>query len=124
MSIERNILLTPNFRLAEFLHKDSPLPPLPVLENLYRVANRLQVIRDLLGKPITITSGWRTLEHNKAVGGAPNSMHLSGMAVDIVISGMTPKQVQDYLKNWNGGLGYGSTFTHLDIRPTKTRWVY
>jgi len=118
----RNVQLTTHFNLSEFLHGDDPLPPPWILDNLYRLANRLQVIRDLLGRPIIINSGYRTKAHNLAVGGQPNSFHLSGMASDIVVSGMPAPQVQRFLANWSGGLGSYTHFTHVDIRPNRARW--
>jgi uncharacterized protein YcbK (DUF882 family) len=118
----REILLSPNFKLGEFLHAEAQLPPTEILDNLHRLANRLQVIRDLLNRPIVINSGYRTPEHNKAVGGAPKSYHLSGMAADIVVSGMPAAEVQAFLKNWSGGLGLYTHYTHVDIRPVRARW--
>lgn len=44
---------------------------------------RLDKMRELLGVPITINSGYRTKAHNKRVGGSPNSSHLFGYAADI-----------------------------------------
>ena len=49
----------------------------------------LQPLRDKLGKPIIITSGYRCPRLNQAVGGVKNSQHLEGKAVDIVVNGMT-----------------------------------
>lgn len=118
----KDIQLTPNFKLREFLHEGSPMPAPFIIDNLYRLANRLQVLRDIYG-PITINSGYRTPAHNKAVGGATDSMHLKGMAADINIKGMTPAEVQKALKNWSGGMGVYGSFTHLDIRSSKARWV-
>lgn len=122
MPIDRRAYLTPNFQLSEFVRDVDPLPPLPIIQNLFRLANRLQVVRDLLGKPIHINSGYRTPKHNEEVGGKPNSQHLSGCAADIVISGMPAKAVQEYLKHWSGGLGHYAGFTHVDIRPKAERW--
>lgn len=119
--MDRNTQLTPSFKLSEFLRAEDPLPAPWILDNLKALANRLQVIRDLLGRPIRITSGYRTPEHNKAVGGEPNSYHLKGMAADIVVDGMTPTAVQNYLGRWSGGLGSYPNFTHVDIGP-KRRW--
>lgn len=118
----RNIQLTPNFKLSEFLRTEDPMPAPWILDNIYRLANRLQVIRDLIGKPILINSGYRSPAHNQAVGGASQSQHLNGMAVDIVVTGMPAKELQSLLKNWSGGMGCYQHYTHLDIRPQKARW--
>lgn len=122
MGNPRNVWLAPNFRLSEFLHADDPVPPPWILDNLARLANRLQVVRDLLGKPVIINSGYRTPAHNQKVGGAPNSMHLQGMAADFVVAGTPAAEVQKFLKNWTGGMGCYTHFTHLDIRPSYARW--
>jgi uncharacterized protein YcbK (DUF882 family) len=118
--------LSPHFALKEFLSPDSPDVPLFVLENLKRLSQRLESVREKLGKrKIIITSGYRTKAHNLKVGGAPKSQHLTGSAADIVVDGMTPKQVQRALESfWQGGMGYGETFTHLDIRPNNVRFSY
>lgn len=118
----RNLQLTPNFKLDEFLHGNDPIPPSWILDNLYRLANRLQVVRDLLEKPIIINSGYRTAKHNQAVGGAKNSLHLSGMAADIVVPGMPATDLQKFLRHWSGGMGCYTHFTHLDTRPYRARW--
>lgn len=122
----RLLKLTPNFLLGEFLPaedalSDSALEPW-ILDNLYRLANRLQVLRDILGKPVTVSSGYRTQAHNKAVGGHPNSYHQYGMAADIIVREIPASEVQKLLKNWHGGLGAYAGFTHLDIRPHRARW--
>ncbi|MBK8191075.1 MAG: DUF882 domain-containing protein [Vampirovibrionales bacterium] len=118
----RNIQLTPDFNLAEFLRPQDPVPAPYVLDNLYRLANRLQLLRDLLGRPIRINSGYRTIAHNQEVGGVQNSQHLSGTAVDIVVPGLMPRDLQLILMNWSGGMGQYKTYTHLDIRPYRARW--
>jgi uncharacterized protein YcbK (DUF882 family) len=115
--------LTPNFKLQEFLSpNDDTAPSDEVIENLRNLANRLQVIRDVLDKPIMINSGFRSEGYNRSIGGAAKSQHVLGNAADIRIAGMTPREVQDYLVNWNGGLGSYKTFTHIDIRPNRARW--
>jgi zinc D-Ala-D-Ala carboxypeptidase len=55
-----------------------------VRERLLQTAKMLEKIRYLLGCPIIITSGYRSPELNKAVGGAPNSAHMYGAAVDFI----------------------------------------
>ncbi len=115
--------LTPDFSLDEFLPpKVSPEKvPKEVLENLRLLAQRLQAVRDIILKPIHITSGYRTPEHNQKVGGSVTSLHLKGLAADIVVDGMSPNELQEFLFHWSGGMGSYATFTHLDIGP-KRRW--
>lgn len=47
------------------------------------VENVLDPARERFGFPLTINSGYRSLELNKAVNGAPNSQHTKGEAADI-----------------------------------------
>jgi len=118
------VRLTPNFTLQEFLADGVTIDDLPdsVLQNLWLLAQRLQVVRDFLGVPITITSGYRDPEHNKRVGGSPNSYHIKGMAADFTVLGMPANAVQGKLSNWSGGLGSYGTWTHVDIREKRARW--
>jgi uncharacterized protein YcbK (DUF882 family) len=89
----------------------------------------LQVLRDYLGKPIKINSGYRSPAHNAKVKGAKNSMHVKGKAADIVVQGYTPTQLAAVIfklieekKIRQGGVGIYPTFVHYDIRGTKARW--
>lgn len=119
--------LTEHFSLSEFVRpQDMAKLPADVRANLEKLARMLEGVRERLGgKAITITSGYRTVAHNKAVGGASASQHLYGRAADIVVAGMPPAEVQRLLEDWwPGGLGYGKTFTHLDIRGTRERFNY
>lgn len=87
--------------------------------------NVLERLRVFYGKPITINSGHRCPEHNKAIGGSKNSQHLLGRAADIDIVGIAPYQVQDILFHWypdKYGIGCYSNFTHIDTRSWKSRW--
>lgn len=124
-----NQRLSKNFTLDEFASKDGAQTPESVLENLRELAKNLQVLRDIVGKPIKINSGYRSPEHNKSVGGVKNSMHVQGKAADIVIEGLTPSQVAEQLEILigskrikQGGLGIYPTFVHYDIRGKKARW--
>ena len=52
--------------------------------NLFAIRdNVLNPLREKFGKPIRITSGFRSPELNKSVGGKPTSQHTKGEAVDI-----------------------------------------
>jgi len=85
----------------------------------------LEETRSHFGRPVTIMSGYRCDHHNNAVGGAKRSKHRKGIAADIIISGVSPNEVQKYLlKRYQRqyGIGRYSYFTHIDIRSKKARW--
>jgi hypothetical protein len=50
---------------------------------IYLCAAVLQPLRDAIGKPVQVTSGYRSARLNAHVGGVPNSAHLNGLAADI-----------------------------------------
>ena len=82
--------LTTNFDLAEFTVSqtaarfDMPNDPPPgVMVNLMELAAALEVVRARLGFPIVISSGYRSPDLNKTVGGAANSAHVLGWAADL-----------------------------------------
>lgn len=88
--------ITKNFTLSEFC--GDLLPQTSVIINLTSLClNCLQPLRDGLGKPVTITSGYRTPEHNKKVGGVPNSQHLYGQAADIKVKGWNPRALLEVI---------------------------
>lgn len=92
----------------------------------FELLNALEEIREHFGKPIKINSACRCEQHNKKVGGADSSMHKRGMACDIVVAGVDPEQVQQYLQNkYKGSKGIGSygNFTHFDVRENEARWI-
>jgi hypothetical protein len=58
-----------------------------VINLVYLAAYVLETLRDVMGEPIKIGSGFRCQKLNKAVGGVYNSQHLKGQAVDLCIDG-------------------------------------
>jgi uncharacterized protein YcbK (DUF882 family) len=79
----------------------------------------LQKIRDIIGHPVRVTSGVRCERHNRRVGGAKRSKHLTGEAADIQVSGKTPRQVAlvaNQVLGPRGGVKSYRSFTHVDIR--------
>lgn len=121
--------LTKNFHASEFNCKDGSGVPIALKANITKLAVNLQVLRDYLGKSITITSGYRSPAHNKKIGGAKFSQHILGTAADIKVSGMTPKQVAEVIEKLitenrmvQGGLGTYAGWVHYDTRGIKARW--
>ena len=93
-----------NFTISELLHSDEAIKNkinnIPndkqVLDNLLLlITDCLQPLRNFIGKPVIVTSGYRckTLNDLPTIRGAKNSDHLKGCAADIIVPGMTPKQV-------------------------------
>ena len=71
------------------------------LTNLeYLVNNVLDKVREIYGKPIKVNSGYRSKLVNKKVGGASNSQHTKGEAVDITGGNKTEnKMIYEIIKN-------------------------
>lgn len=93
-----------------------------------KLVEYVQQIRDHFGKPVTITSPYRCEVHNRRVGGATKSYHMRGQAADIVVQGVSSREVAKYAESI-GILGIGlyetskdGYFTHIDTRTTKSFW--
>ena len=83
--------LSEHFSLRELTKTNTGIDNVPDEEqvnNLKRVCQWLERLRSKRNEPIIINSGYRSSQVNKAMGGAPNSNHLTGCAVDIHVSGM------------------------------------
>lgn len=123
-------MLSPHFSLAELACKcgcGGESKP-EILANVARVALMLERVRVAIGnKPIRITSGYRCPKHNKAEGGKPQSLHLTGRAADIQVDGLTPAQVQAIVIKAvpeAHGIGRHARFTHLDVRGFRVVFDY
>lgn len=60
-------------------------------------ADLLDPIREAVGRPVHVTSGYRCRALNTAVNGSRNSQHIRGEAADIHVKGMTPRQLYDFI---------------------------
>lgn len=121
--------LSKNFNLQEFKCPDGVLPEGEYLDNCQELADNLQVLRNHIGKPIRVISGYRHPAYNKKIGGAKKSQHMLAKAADIKVSGMAPAEVHATILKLikagemkQGGLGKYSTFVHYDTRGTAARW--
>lgn len=121
--------LSANFSLDELIFSDyatrnniKNIPSPQVIENLKKLSETLELVRSFLGNlPITINSGYRNTELNRALKGAATSAHLSGFAADFTCRKYgTPLQIVKALKS--SGIKYDQlieegTWVHISIDP-------
>ena len=90
--------------------------------------DRLEIVRDLYGKPMRVTSALRCPAWNTLSGGVPGSEHLTGEAVDIAC-----ETAQDRYEMLTAGfrafhrIGVGRTFLHFGCgegHPPRVAWLY
>lgn len=121
-SLKANKKLSTNFKVSEFACHNGA-DTVKVDSSLVEL---LQKIRDHFGKPVHITSGYRTAAYNKSVGGATNSYHVKGQAADITVSDVSNKEVAKYAESIGckgvGLYNYPGGFVHVDTRSTKYLW--
>jgi uncharacterized protein YcbK (DUF882 family) len=86
---------------------------------------RLDKVREELGAPVKVTSGYRSPEHNIKIGGHPNSTHTRGEAADITCKDLD-KLYDICCKHFKAvGDGRKKGFVHVDLREDKIRrWEY
>lgn len=117
---EANEKIQEHFKVNEFACKDGSAI---IFVDEYMV-QILELVRKKIGKPIVITSGYRTPTHNAKVGGAKYSYHMRGMAVDIRVDGVTPqklaKTIDSIVPDACGIIVYDS-WVHFDTRDSKYR---
>jgi zinc D-Ala-D-Ala carboxypeptidase len=128
--------LSTNLMLSEVIRSESAkrggisnAPSQPHLKNLVTIAtNVFQPIRDHFGVPIHISSGYRSPELNRLVGGSTSSQHSSGEALDIDMDGtahpVTNKMVFDFILNnlefdqliWEFGSAQNPDWVHVSYK--------
>ena len=110
-----------NFTVAEFASKDRSRV---VIINM-ALPEYLQKARDHFGKPLIITSGYRTTAHNMKVGGVSNSQHVFGNAADVYIPGVSISDLYNYFCEIAGDsceIGIYNNFVHFAVQTKKSRF--
>lgn len=96
------------FELDEFVKSDVAkrrgIDNTPTFETVDHLAELVSVflnpLRIALGKPIVVTSGYRSPSLNRAVGGSATSLHMKGYAADIYCPRLTFPEFQRFVLDW------------------------
>ena len=138
VQLNNDAKISPNFKLGEFTRSKYPevynIPSHEAIANMKRLCVWLEVLRDKVGHPIVINSGYRSPQLNRKVGGAANSNHLTGCAVDIRTSGYeqaicyaailinyAKESVQEFDELLIDKNRYGAVWLHFAVRPKENR---
>ena len=105
-------------------------PPRALWKNIVPALRIVDELREVLGRPCTILSSYRSPDYNRAVGGVTASQHMDFRALDIAFDGIPPRLVFEKLSAWRaqgkftGGLGLypGAGFVHIDTRSSNATW--
>lgn len=90
--------------------------------NIIEACTKMDQIREILQAPIVITSWYRPIKYNESIGGARNSAHILGKAVDFQVQNMTADEVRQalYFSMVNLNIRMenlpGSNWTHIDTK--------
>ena len=130
MQLSKNLSLTEMISSESAKRKGiSNQPTEEHINNMKLLAEKVfQPIRDHFGVPINISSGYRSKELNKAIGGSQTSQHSKGQAMDIDMdgSGISNKQIFDWIKSnlefdqliWEFGTKANPDWVHVSYSPT------
>lgn len=113
-----------NFYWREVFERDGEVrvpSTFEVFDRALQLAKNLQPYRERFGVPFVVTSWYRTPEANRRAGGAPNSLHLTGGALDFYPAGKFQEVAEELRKSWPGGLGIYPGHIHVDLGPRR-RW--
>ena len=132
--------LSPNLSLAEVTKSATAIkrgianaPTQEHLQNLKRVAAHVfQPIREHFGKPLAVSSGYRSAQLNELIGGSKNSQHSKGEALDLdadVYGGLTNAAVFNYIKDhltfdqliWEFGTDEEPAWVHVSYKAEGNR---
>lgn len=122
-------MLSKFFSLEELIHSDvadrkgiDNTPTIQILENLKHTAKSADVIRAFLGKPVIVSSGYRSPQLNAAIGGSKTSSHMQGYAIDMRCPDFgTPRQVFAALRD--AGIRFDQLILEMPNSPSGG-WVH
>jgi uncharacterized protein YcbK (DUF882 family) len=117
-----------DLELAQLCAKDgNDAPTAAKRERILPTLQVLALVREAFG-PTTINSGYRAPAYNARIGGAKNSRHTVGDAIDFKCRDGNPQAWAHFLRGlrddgvFTGGIGTYRTFVHVDTRGTNADW--
>ena len=130
MTLVKNVIVK-KMELKYFSYEEFASPDVPH-SGEYMDADFLKMLdhaRHIAGIPFKINSGYRTIEHNEAVGGKQNSSHIVGKAVDISIKGSRERWLilEALIHAGFTRFGIANTFIHVDsddYKDSNVIWTY
>ena len=128
MPVNSKTHVTPHFQWGELRCHDGTAVPDTYMKNAIAICKRAEALREYLGEPLIVTSGFRTKAWNDRVGGAKGSLHLTARALDLTCRSVSAKEMHTaYLalikagKVPDGGLGLYKNWIHIDTWKPR-RW--
>jgi len=110
--------ITENFSFSEFV---CPCCGKVIINS--ELVFSLQELRDVIKKPIFVTSGYRCERYNRNIGGFVKSKHMEGLAADIKVSDMTPKELAKEAILYFSRIGIYPNHVHVGIALPELYWV-
>jgi zinc D-Ala-D-Ala carboxypeptidase len=126
--------LTPNFSLEELTASATAArqglnntPPPAIVQNLHELAKKLEEVRYVLGHPVIVSSAYRSLAVNRAIGSKDTSAHIKGLAADFICPGFgSPLEVAEELiaagVRFDQMIHEFGQWVHLGLRPVDAPW--
>lgn len=114
--------ITPHFTLEELAcHDGTPYPQAWVASRAVPLCEAAEFIREQCGFPLVVNSGFRTESYNRSIGGARNSQHVQGRALDLHPQRGSLKVLREAAQRARElglitGIGFYSDFVHIDTR--------
>lgn len=114
-----------NFRPSEFACRGEPGQG--SVKIAVALLDKLQALRDVVGRPMVVTSGYRSPGYNRTLpGAAAHSLHVQGTAVDISMGNFLSEEAEFHRQAKRIGFtGFGfypeyrNIFMHLDLGPPR-----
>lgn len=103
------------------INKIDNTPSKDITDNLKKLINFLNPLREAWGSPINVTSGYRCPELNKLLKGSSTSSHLYGFAIDLIPSNGKINEFKEFVKNYLKDKDFDQ---YIDEYSGKSSWVH